>query len=154
MKELTVKENMVLQTIKENRDGEMFYAEDVVSYSDFCETETEELMASLAKKGFIDYKSENKYGLIKEAIVFNADGSETCVAPDNGTDFSIYEMQSIVGGYIELVKLGSGKIMIVNEEGKINQLPMNTKATQICQLHGINEVIVGDVLVCDEILIK
>ena len=36
------------------------------------------------------------------------------------------------------------KLMIVNEEGKLNGLPFNAKASELYP-----DVIVGDVLVCD-----
>ena len=34
-------------------------------------------------------------------------------------------LQAAVGGYIEVVTLGGGQAAVVNEEGKINDLPFN-----------------------------
>ena len=34
-------------------------------------------------------------------------------------------LQNLVGGYIELVRMGGGVGLIVNEEGKLNGLPVN-----------------------------
>jgi len=38
-------------------------------------------------------------------------------------------MQEIVGGYIEDIRLPNGKVMIVNEEGLLLRLDINKKAT-------------------------
>ena len=65
--------------------------------------------------------------------------------PKNSTDFSLEELKGFVGGYIEIVHIGRGQIMVVNEEGKLLGLPFNDIATLRCL-----EPIVGDVLVCDE----
>ncbi len=67
------------------------------------------------------------------------------VQPKNGTDFSLNELQGFVGGYIEVVGLDDGKLMVVNEEGKINGLCINSEATLLSRY----DIIVGDVLVCD-----
>lgn len=41
--------------------------------------------------------------------------------------------------------------MVVNEEGKLNGLPMNDKATDLLRLcKDTTDFIVGDVLVCDK----
>jgi len=57
------------------------------------------------------------------------------------------ELQKAVGGYIELVRLNNGRGMYINEEGKIEGLPMNDKATKLAHEHKAifeNDVIVGD----------
>ena len=51
-----------------------------------------------------------------------------------------------MGGYIEVLTLNGNEIMVVNEEGKINNLPLNLQATELFGL----DVIVGDVLVCKD----
>ena len=85
------------------------------------------------------------------ATIYKTDGTEEEVQPQNGTDFSLKELQGFVGGYIELVSLpGEKKLMVVNEEGKIDRLPLNQKATELFhKCKGTYDVIVGDVLVCD-----
>lgn len=69
------------------------------------------------------------------------------VNPKNGTDYSLEELQGFVGGYIEIIEINigfaKGKLMVVNEEGKIDGLPLNTMATLIA-----GQAIVGNVLVC------
>jgi hypothetical protein len=61
---------------------------------------------------------------------------------------SLKEMQDAVNGYIEFVYLPDNIIMVVNEEGKINRLPVNSNATKM-YAPIINDVIVGDVLIID-----
>lgn len=46
--------------------------------------------------------------------------------------YTLKELQEYVGGYIELVTLvRHGQYMVVNEEGKIYDLPVNGFATEI-----------------------
>lgn len=51
-------------------------------------------------------------------------------------------LQQAVGGYIELVRLSGGRVMYVNEEGRLNGLLPNMAASTMA-----NQVIVGDVVV-------
>jgi hypothetical protein len=67
---------------------------------------------------------------------------------------TLKEMQEVVGGYIEFLYLKNNLVMIVNEEGKIIGLPYNPKATQLVQENNIQDIIVGDVLVVNQKLIK
>ena len=64
--------------------------------------------------------------------------------PSNGTDFSLTELQAVVGGFIEVVHLPDGRLMVVNDEGKLNGSPVNPKASELYP-----DIIVGDVLVCE-----
>lgn len=85
-----------------------------------------------------------------KAKIYKADGSIIDVKPNNGTDFSIEELQDIVGGFIEIVSLMGNEIMVINEEGKLIDLPFNETATQMYQeVDGFYDYIAGDVLVCD-----
>lgn len=83
-----------------------------------------------------------------QAYLIKTDGEVIPVSPKNQVDFSLEELQSFVGGLIELIYLGDGRIMVVNEEGKINDLDLNKNAS-ILYLQTTNqiEIIVGDVLV-------
>ena len=83
------------------------------------------------------------------ATLIKANGEETNVLPKNKTDFKLDEMQNYVGGFIETVRTKDNKIMVINEEGKINELPMNEKATDL-YVHSNFDFIVGDVLICNE----
>ena len=44
---------------------------------------------------------------------------------------SLEEMQAFVGGRIELVYLSNGDHLVINEEGLLDGLPINQKATNI-----------------------
>ena len=69
------------------------------------------------------------------------DGTELTVSPINENNFSLKEMQEIVGGYITLVNLKDGFVLVVNEDGIHQGLSFNKKASKIA---GIS--LVGDVL--------
>lgn len=82
-----------------------------------------------------------------------ADGLLKKVDPANGTDFSLNELNEIVDGYIEVLHIGD-KLLVCNEEGKLNNLPYNAKATRLINAAGIKDYIVGNVLFCDKDKIK
>ena len=88
------------------------------------------------------------------AEVITTDGRRYSVSPQNGTDFSLKELQFIVGGYIEIVRFAGGQIMVCNEEGKLIGLPPNPCASILVQIEGINDVIHGNVLICDINMVK
>jgi hypothetical protein len=48
------------------------------------------------------------------------------------------------------VELKDGKIMVVNEEGKLKDLPFNHAATKIyAETYSNRDVIVGNALICE-----
>lgn len=66
-----------------------------------------------------------------------------------GDTYSLSQLQSLVGGYIEFVSLPDfGLEMVVNEEGKMNGLPLNLPATMYWnrQYDKTLDYIVGDVV--------
>lgn len=72
------------------------------------------------------------------------------VFPANGKDFKLAELKSFVGGYIDILNLNDRQIMVVSEEGKLMGLPRNLVASEAFYLaRGIQETIVGDVLICN-----
>jgi len=81
------------------------------------------------------------------ARLIKSTGEEIQVTPENGKKFSLKELQSFVGGYIEIVYL-TKELMVVNEEGKLNNLPYNAKATDVFNRGG--DFIVGDVLIASK----
>ncbi len=89
------------------------------------------------------------------AQIIKTNGAVIETKPKNGTDFQLDELQSIVGGYIEVVSLRDGRLIVCDEEGKLKGKERNNKATDI--LHSVfhnNDFMVGDVLVCNEDQIK
>lgn len=57
------------------------------------------------------------------ATIYHPADAPREVTPANGTNFTLEEMQSIVGGYIQIIFLGNGKVMVINEEEQIAQTP-------------------------------
>lgn len=85
------------------------------------------------------------------AKIIKANGETIEVEPRNGNDFKLEELKDIVNGYIEIVWLPMNKILVVNEDGKALDLPVNEAATKIYHdAFGFNDIIVGDVLLCND----
>ena len=64
-------------------------------------------------------------------------------------------MQKIVGGYIEIVRLRDGRMIIVDEEGKSKDKAVNIPATNILRRdHYTTDYIVGTAIVCDADMIE
>ncbi len=57
-------------------------------------------------------------------------------------DNALEALQSIVGGYIEVVPLTFDSVIICNEEGKLRDLPFN--------FHIPTDDIVGTAIICDD----
>jgi hypothetical protein len=75
-------------------------------------------------------------------------GKTIAVVPSNAKAFTLEEMQKFVGGYIQMIHLKNGDIMVINEEGKLNAFRVNDKATEFFQKDfGEIDVIVGNVLI-------
>jgi len=66
-------------------------------------------------------------------------------------DVSLPSLQAAVEGYIETVPLGDGRILIVNEEGKLYGLPHNNIATTFLTMSGVHpgDYIVGNAVLCE-----
>ena len=90
------------------------------------------------------------------AHIIKTDGTIIEVQPKNGTDFQLEELQAVVEGYIQIVRLDNDKVMVVNEDGKF-QCEWNGAATTIAKAYGairFNDYISGNVLVCNVKQIK
>lgn len=72
-------------------------------------------------------------------FILGIDGSNTPFIP-KGERPSLEEMQKIVEGYIERVSISGGELW-VNEEGVLNNLPINWQASLLAK-----QKIVGQVL--------
>jgi len=75
------------------------------------------------------------------AMILRADGTHEEIQPANGTNFQLSELQRIVGAgappgchWIEIVQTKDGRIMVINEEGKLYGLPRNEAATALAAL--------------------
>lgn len=65
------------------------------------------------------------------ATILYTSGQQEERQPANGTNFRLKELQAIVGGLIEIVHTRDGRIMVINEEGKLEGLPRNEQATSL-----------------------
>jgi hypothetical protein len=89
-----------------------------------------------------------------DSILYRTNGTQEAVKPKNKKNFTLKELQGFVGGYIETFFLTKNQIMVVNEEGKLDELPLNVRATEIIRKYDSIDTIVGDALVCPSKLIK
>jgi len=90
------------------------------------------------------------------ALLLKTNGEQYDVAPNNGTDFTLEEMQGYVNGLIELIYLSDGRIMIINEEGAIDDVSEPNELAM--ELYTENQRMVlplfGDVLVIEKSQIR
>lgn len=82
------------------------------------------------------------------ARLIKPDGTVETVRPANQKEFTLEEMQAIVGGHIEHIRTISGRSMFINEDGKRLQLPPNQKATDIAAINP-RDVIAGNALITE-----
>lgn len=87
---------------------------------------------------------------MKENFIVKTDGSKHVITPKNGKNFELEELQEIVGGYIQAIRLSESQSMIVNENGKLYNLEHNAEASVIAHSYRAifdNDFIVGDVAI-------
>ena len=91
----------------------------------------------------------------KSAKIIYVDKEAEDYTPKNGKTFGLTEMQEIVGGYIEPIRLNDGRMIIVDEEGKSKNKAVNIPATNILRRdHFTTDYIVGTAIVCDADMIE
>jgi hypothetical protein len=85
------------------------------------------------------------------AIFYQVTGEKIPVTPQDGKAFSLAELQAFVGGYIQKLPVrGSDCMMVINERGKLEGLPINLLATAMMKdVLRPGDCIVGNALVCD-----
>lgn len=93
------------------------------------------------------------------AIHLKADGTKAEVIPKNNTDFSLKELQAFVGGTIDIRNIsykGHAWYMVVNDNGLLEKLPPNEKATELWTRSRPHQpaTIVGDVLISPRTFIR
>lgn len=77
------------------------------------------------------------------ATIIKVDGTKSEL-----TDLSLKSIQGVVGGYIEVVHLKEGRLMVLDEEGKLKGKNINNEATRMTRgLLAEFDVIVGDVVI-------
>lgn len=81
-----------------------------------------------------------------------ADGNVVEVSPKNeGKCFTLEELKSFVGGWIECISVSPTQVMVINEEGKLLNLPYNAVATEAFRMafQPTDDFIVGDAILCE-----
>ena len=85
-----------------------------------------------------------------KAVLVPATGDIRMVELPDGEDWQLPVLQKYVGGYIEVFRMGSDPavVAVCNEEGKLQRLPYNPRATALIDKHrGLHgDFVVGDVL--------
>ena len=69
-----------------------------------------------------------------EQTKINTDSSEMWYITDAKDEPSLKQAQTFVGGYVECITFPNGDLLIVNEEGKLMQLPLNPEATLLWRI--------------------
>ena len=64
----------------------------------------------------------------------NTEVSEFKIIDDEKNTPTLKEAQAFVGGYVECITFPNGDLLIVNEEGKLMQLPLNPEATTLWRM--------------------
>lgn len=71
------------------------------------------------------------------------------IKPMNGRCYTLFELQQLVDGNIELVDLGKN-YLVLDEEGKLKGKEVNRIATGWLQQEGIQDFAVGTALLIDK----
>lgn len=122
----------------------------------------EEVSLSTPQDEYVEYEEikteepqQEEKTPLKSVTVYKADGSKEEHILWNNYKLQMEEMQEIVGGYFEYVSLSDGRLIIVNEEGLLQGLPVNIEATNILRRdHSTTQYIVGNAIVCDSDMVE
>jgi hypothetical protein len=97
-----------------------------------------------------------------EKIKANTDASEFKIIEDSKDEPSLKEAQEFVGGYVEGITFPNGDYLIINEEGKLKNLPLNPEATVLWRatfdndnyITGRNDFVVGPAILIKKAALK
>ena len=64
----------------------------------------------------------------------STDANEFVIIDDEKNTPTLKSAQDFVGGYVECITFPNGDLLIVNEEGKLMQLPLNPEATLLWRM--------------------
>ena len=70
------------------------------------------------------------------ALLLETDGTRSNVEPE-GLTFTLKELQSAVGGFIQEIVLPDGRSLFMDEEGKFKDKLYNEYATGLARMAGI-----------------
>ena len=71
---------------------------------------------------------------IYERYSANTKQAEFLIVDDEKNTPTLKEAQDFVGGMVECITFPNGDLLIVNEEGKLMQLPLNPEATLLWRM--------------------
>ena len=102
-----------------------------------------------------EIKDEEQPTETKSAKIIYTDKEAEDYTPKNGKTFELTEMQEIVGGYVEPIRLNDGRMIIVDEDGRSKGKAVNIPATNILRRdHFTTDYIVGTAIVCDADMVE
>ena len=91
----------------------------------------------------------------KSAKIIYTDKEAEDYTPKNGKTFGKTEVQRIVEGFIDVIRLNDGRVIIVDSQGKALNKTVNIPATNILRRdHYTTDYIVGTAIVCDADMIE
>lgn len=91
----------------------------------------------------------------KSAKIIYTDKEAEDYTPKNGKTFEFDELKGIVDGYIEIVRLNDGRVIVIDLEGKSKNKAVNIPATNILRRdHFTTDYIVGTAIVCDADMVE
>ena len=84
-------------------------------------------------KGIMNRASSGVSGerMVCMAVVVHVDGTQETIAPQTPPAFTLEELHALVGGWIEVVYLPDGRLLVIDEEGKLKGYPRNEQATRL-----------------------
>ena len=89
-----------------------------------------------------------------EKIKVNTDRNEFKVIENSKDEPSLEQAQKLVGGYVEGISFPNGDYLIINEEGRLKNLPLNPEATLLWRMHFDHNDIVGPAILIKKDALK
>ena len=92
----------------------------------------------------------------------NTDAAEFKIIEDSKDEPTLKAAQEFVGGYVEGITFPNGDYLIINEEGKLRNLPLNPEATALWKatfdndnyITGRNDFVVGPAILIKKDALK
>ena len=92
----------------------------------------------------------------------NTDAAEIKIIEDSKDEPTLKAAQEFVGGYVEGIPFPYGDYLIINEEGKLRNLPLNPEATALWKatfdndnfITGRNDFVVGPAILIKKAALK
>jgi hypothetical protein len=88
-----------------------------------------------------------------EAVLYRLDGTKSKIKVNSFVEARKFVCNYDPNAMGEVVRLNNGELLLIDEEGKLKNYPINEKATSLAHLHEAiypHDCIVGDALLFDE----